>query len=111
MFRYYLTQRPSMPGAFPKTQGNRVVEVENFGESRLVPMVHSQTWGYVEYDHPLSQALVRDYELREAGPFYVNKETGEKLSRQLILQQFEEEYDGGDPCNCIGWNEYYDEVV
>ena len=26
------------------------------------------------------------------------------------LKQFEEEYDGNDPTNCVGYDEYYEEV-
>ena len=32
MYRYYLTQRPAMPGTFPKPQGNRVLSIENYDE-------------------------------------------------------------------------------
>lgn len=110
MFRYYLTQRPPMPGAFPKPQGNRVWGIESFDEPRLVPMLHRQAWGYVEYESPLTREQMDDYELSEAGPFYMNRETGEVLSRQMMLKQFAEEYDGDDPTNAVGWDEYYEEV-
>lgn len=111
MFRYYLTQRPPMPGAFPKPKDNKVVGLEAFDERRSVPMLHSQAWGYVEYEQPLSAKEVREYELREAGPFFIEKSTGEMLSRQLMLQRFEDVYDGNDPTNTVGWNEYFEEVM
>lgn len=41
---------------------------------------------------------------------YVNKETGELLTYNQMLKQFEEEYDGNDPTNCVGYDEYYEEV-
>ena len=39
----------------------------------------------------------------------MNKETGEVLTYKQMVKQFEEEYDGNDPTNCIG-DEYYEEV-
>lgn len=110
VFRYYLTQRPPMPGAFPKPEGVNVWGLESFDDKRLVPMLHSQAWGYVEYDAPLTQKQIRQYELREAGPFYVNRETGEMVSRQMMQYIYETEYDGDDPLNAVGWNEYFEEV-
>lgn len=106
MFRYYLSQRPPMPGAFPRFAAN----VEDFGERREVPGLNRPTWGIVEYEAPLTDKEMRQYELSEAGPFYMNKETGEILSRQAMLRQFDDEYDGGDPTNVLGWQEYYEEV-
>ena len=41
---------------------------------------------------------------------YQNKETGELLTRKEMLNQFAEDYDGGDPTNPIEWDEYYEEV-
>lgn len=110
MFRYYMTQRPPMPGAFPKPKNNKVLGLEDFGERRPVPMRHRQAWGYVEYENPLSHKMILDYELAEAGPIYMNKETGEMLSRQMMLRQFTDLYDGGDDTNPISWQEYYEEV-
>lgn len=106
MFRYYLTQRPPMPGTFPRFAAN----VVSFDDRKEVPNLTSRAWGYAEYEAPLTHKQVRDYELREAGPFYVNRETGEMLSRQMMLKQFDEEYDGDDPTNGVGWDEYYEEV-
>lgn len=39
--------------------------------------------------------------------YYMNKETGELLSRRQAYQQFSEEYDGGDDTNGIDITEYY----
>ena len=41
---------------------------------------------------------------------YINKETGELLTYNQMLKQFEEEYDGNDQTNCIDYDEYYEEV-
>lgn len=111
MFRYYFTQRPPMPGDFPKPKDNKVVVLETFARRRLVPMLHSYAWGCVEYEKPLNPKYIRKYELREAGPFFIEKSTGEMLSRQLMLQRFEDEYDGNDPTNTVGWDEYFEEVM
>ena len=59
MFRYYLTQRPPMIGTFPKPKDNAMVAMESFDERRLVPMLHSQAWGYVEYEKPLEPKDIR----------------------------------------------------
>lgn len=42
---------------------------------------------------------------------YMNIETGELLSKTDMLSQFKTEYDGDDPTNCLGWDEYYEEVI
>lgn len=40
---------------------------------------------------------------------YMNRETGEVLTYKEMLTQFAEEYDGDDPTNALGWQEYYEE--
>ena len=42
---------------------------------------------------------------------YMNIETGDLLSRNDMLSQFKTEYDGDDPTNSVGWDEYYEEVI
>lgn len=81
-----------------------------FDDRKEVPNLGCNTWGYVEYEAPLEWEQIYNYELQEAGPFYMNRETGELLSLQMMLKQFSEEYDGDDPTNGVGWNEYYEEV-
>lgn len=41
---------------------------------------------------------------------YMNRQTGELLTRREMLRQFAEDYDGDDPTNAVGWNEYFEEV-
>lgn len=41
---------------------------------------------------------------------YMNLETGEVLTRQEMLKQFDEEHDGLDPTNGISLFEYYEEI-
>ena len=42
--------------------------------------------------------------------YFMNRETGELLTRPEMIQQFREEYDGDDPTNCVSWDEYFKEV-
>ena len=36
---------------------------------------------------------------------YINRETGELLTRREMLKQFAEDYDGNDPTNAVSWAE------
>lgn len=67
MHRYYLTQRPAMPGTFPKPQGNRVQRVENFDRRTFCEEVGRDAWAYVEYEKPVSDVLLHNYEMVEGG--------------------------------------------
>lgn len=49
-------------------------------------------------------------ELRKTPVYFVNRETGEVLTREEMTKQFREEYDGDDPTNAIDISEYYEEV-
>lgn len=42
--------------------------------------------------------------------YYMNLETGELLTWDAMMEMFAEEYDGGDPTNGIGWQEYFKKV-
>lgn len=67
MHRYYLTQRPAMPGTFPRPQGNRVLSVENFDERTFCEEIGRDAWGYVAYKKPLSDKETKSYELTKGG--------------------------------------------
>lgn len=67
MYRYYLIQRPAMPGAFPKPQGNRVLSIENYDERTFCEEIDREAWGYVEYEKPVSAVLLHNYEMVEGG--------------------------------------------
>jgi hypothetical protein len=56
-----------MPGTFPKPQGNRVLSVENFDERVFCEEIGRDAWGHVEYEKPVSEALLRNYEMVEGG--------------------------------------------
>lgn len=62
-YRYYSTQRPIMPGGYPKPKNNEVLEIENFDNKKFVEEVGCQAWGYIEYKKPLGHFDVIDYEL------------------------------------------------
>ena len=61
--KYYSTQRPVAPGTFPKPEGNKVLEIVNFDELRYCREAGCDCWGYIEYEHPLSEKQAVDYEL------------------------------------------------
>ena len=106
-YRYYLTQRPPMPGAVPESY--TVTATEDFGMKKLVPMI-GEAYGWVEYDHPLTQKQVKDYELTlevkrhrirlrgsGEGIVYCNSDTAQMLSefqippgQKLIIVSVEE---------------------
>lgn len=59
MFRYYLTQRPPEPGTFPK--GALIIGA--YDDKIFVPEIGRNAWGWVEYEEPLSNFLIAQYEL------------------------------------------------
>lgn len=61
--RYYSTQRPVMPGSFPKPSGNEVKEVHNYGSKTYCEEVGREAWGYIEYEQELTPEEVAAYEL------------------------------------------------
>ena len=61
--KYYSTQRPVAPGTFPKPDGNKVIEIVNFDERQYCKEAGRDCWGYIEYEHPLSEKQAVDYEL------------------------------------------------
>lgn len=42
--------------------------------------------------------------------WYMNKETGELLSWEEMIEQGAEEYDLDDPTNGLSWEEYYEKI-
>ena len=67
MYRYYLTQRPAMPGTFPKPQGNKVLSVQNFDERAFCKEIGREAWAYLDYFAPLPGETVRSYEMVKGG--------------------------------------------
>ena len=62
-YKYYSTERPVMPGSFPKPQGNTVLNIENFNDRSYVAKIGREAWGFIEYEKPISPVLLDDYEL------------------------------------------------
>lgn len=61
--RYYSTQRPIVPGAFPKPAGNRILKIANFDTRQFCKDIGRETWGYIEYEKPLSDIAQKQHEL------------------------------------------------
>ena len=64
MYRYYLTQRPPVPGAVPEMKD---MEIEDYGSKQYVGGgMHA--WGHVDYPDKLKLEAVNQYELVYGGP-------------------------------------------
>lgn len=66
-YRYYSTQRPLSLGTYPKPQGNKVLNIENFDERTYCEEIGREAWGYIEYELPVSEVLLKDFEMVKAG--------------------------------------------
>ena len=55
--RYYSTQRPIVPGSFPKPEGNTIEQIVNFPAKTYVDEIWKQAWGYIDYEKPLSEKV------------------------------------------------------
>lgn len=64
-YKYYLLERPPMPGAFPNEKSNPPIEIIAFDEKRRIDEQEISVWGYVSYEKPLSLQEIEDYELAE----------------------------------------------
>lgn len=97
-YRYYSTQRPISPGTYPNGE-NKPVSIENFDERQAVENGQLQAWGYLEYNEPLSQKEMNDYELKavSASVTRVNtpkKQTEKKKSVLADLHKKQEQISG-----------------
>lgn len=52
-YKYYSTQRPITPGAYPKPKNNPVVSIHNFDKPTFFEEIGDTAWGYIEYEKPL----------------------------------------------------------
>lgn len=59
----YSTQRPIVPGTFPKPAGNKVVNIVNFDTRQFCKEIGRNAWGYIEYESPLATDTAKQYEL------------------------------------------------
>lgn len=63
--RYYSTQRPVMPGGFPKKEA--VERIENFDKKEFCEEIGKEAWGYIEYGSTLTKEEADAYELTPGG--------------------------------------------
>ena len=66
MYRYYSTERPVSLGTYPKTRGNMPINIKNFETRLYVPEVKHEAYGYLEYEHELTDKQIDAYELYPA---------------------------------------------
>jgi hypothetical protein len=85
LYRYYSTQRPVMPGAYP----GKPTEIHNYDSRESVCGGQMMAWGYLEYEKPLTDRQMSDYELKPAlreavavgqPSFVMQKKDAEKVS-------------------------------
>lgn len=65
LYKYYSTQRPVMPGGFPKEEA--ATKVENFGTKTFCKEIGKEAWGFIEYREPLKKEDADAYELTQGG--------------------------------------------
>ena len=63
VYRYYSTERPVSLGTYPKTRGNMPINIKNFEKRLYVPEVKHEAYGYLEYEHELTDKQIDAYEL------------------------------------------------
>ncbi len=63
--RYYSILRPVGPGTFPLDR--KPSAIENFDDKKFCEEIQQKAWGYLEYDEPLTEQQIKDYELVPAG--------------------------------------------
>jgi hypothetical protein len=66
VYRYYSTERPISLGTYPKAKDNVPVNIENFNIREYVPEIGYEAYGYLEYEHKLTDKQIFDYELYPA---------------------------------------------
>ena len=58
-YRYYCLYRPPMPGAIPRLG---LLRIASYDYKQCIGGIG--TWGFAEYDRPLTDAEVNQYELK-----------------------------------------------
>ena len=61
LHRYYLLLRPV--GISTQPQG--MTDWHNFDCRKYIPEIDHEAWGWVEYDHPLTQEEIDAYDMKE----------------------------------------------
>lgn len=62
--RYYSTQRPVMPGSFPKSRTVRAIH--NFDTKTFCEEIGREAWGYIDYEEALTKEEAEAYELMQS---------------------------------------------
>ena len=65
MFKYYLLFRGPGPGALPQRKNNLIIDIEDYGERKVIEEIGHHAWGFVEYQHKLTNEDIYNYELVE----------------------------------------------
>lgn len=60
MYRYYMTQRPPMPGAQPR---DGLVDILPLDKNNSIPFLGKGAYAILFYSRPLTDEEIRDYEL------------------------------------------------
>lgn len=82
--RYYSTQRPITPGAYPK---ENVISIKNFHDKKYVSEIGGDAWGYVEYDCEFPEEKVLAYEFTPVNPMYCTAKQLAAMKRILSRGQ------------------------
>lgn len=64
-FLYYMTQRPTMPGAMPKADLTDICELD---PTATIPEINRGAYAVLTYSRPLTYQEIHDYELTPADP-------------------------------------------
>ena len=65
MYKYYMTQRPPMPGAMPKLD---LVNIQCLDPNDIISWLGKGAYALLTYSQPLSGKDISDYELTPYGP-------------------------------------------
>jgi hypothetical protein len=66
--RYYSTERPLTPGAYPE-MSQKPLNIVNFDDKCYCEEVGREAWGYIEYENPLASTVSQHYNLVQEGVF------------------------------------------
>lgn len=59
-YRYYMTQRPAMPGAMPN---KGLEQIEDLDPWDIIPWLGKGAYSLITYTRPLTDKEISDYEL------------------------------------------------
>lgn len=103
-YRYYSTQRPVMPGGFPKPQGSTVLEIKNFDVRTFCTEIGREAWGYIEYSDPLTEHEAASYEL-------VAPKSEPKMKRLCITYHMRNAKEDAETCFTLPATERFAEAL